>query len=122
MKKFILEKSPKVYSWSDSEDCTEILFDKYDMELMEGCIPDAVFYWYVSGSYEGDGALIAIKDGKWYTQNLSHCSCNGPLDGFANNILEYIHRDLDTLLSMGTDEWKKGYLPLVELAKLHGYK
>ena len=122
MQKFMLEKSPKVYDWKESESCDEIGFDEYDMKEMNGCIPDAVFYWYVSGSYEGDGALIAVKDGKWYDKSLSHCSCYGPIEGFANKISDYDHADLDDVLSKCSEEREKEYSPLVELARSHGYK
>ena len=122
MQKFMLEKSPKVYDWKDSENCDEIGFDEYDMREIGDCVPEAVFYWYVSGSYEGDGALIAVKDGRWYDKGLSHCSCYGPLDDFAKDISEYDRVSLDALLAAGTDEWKKEYAPLVDLARSHGYK
>lgn len=122
MQKFMLKDSPKVYDWRNSEECEELFVDEWDLEKVKALEPDAVFYWYVTGSYEGSGALIAVKDGKWYTKDLGHCSCYGPLDDFATDISEYTKGSLDELLESGSDDWKKEYAPLVELARSHGYK
>ncbi len=122
MKKFMLEKSPKVYDWRDSEECCELFTNKWDMEKVEKCTPDAIFYWYVSGSYEGSGQLIATKENKWYCKGLSHCSCYGPIDDFADNILDYTYNSLDELLVKGSEDWLKEIRPLVDLAKSNGYK
>jgi hypothetical protein len=122
MKKFMLPKSPKVYDWKTTEECTKLFTDKWDNEKFGQCEPDAIFYWYVVGAYEGDGALIAIKNGKWCEKCLAHCSCYGPLDGFATDISEYKWNSLKDLLSAGTDDWAKSYKPLVDLAKRKGYR
>ena len=124
MEKFMLLKSPKVYDWNNEEETYELFTDEYDMKeiVADFGLPDAVFYWYVSGSYEGSGALLAIKDGKWFDKELGHCSCYGPLDSFAKSIKEYVHESLDSFIEKCTDDNKKAYMPLVELAKSKGYK
>lgn len=39
------------------------------------------WYWYATGSYCGDGELVGkTTDGRWYSLNMSHCSCYGPTD------------------------------------------
>ena len=121
MEIFTLNKSPNVYDWEESVACSNDL-DEYDRSHFKEFEPDAMFFWYVSGSYEGSGALIAVKDGRWYDKSLSHCSCYGPFENFANKIEDYQHPNLDSLLAAGSEEWKKEYGPLVELAKSNGYK
>jgi hypothetical protein len=126
MEIFMLPKTPKVYEWGGyrggyNDDCQP--FNKYDLEnIPREPEPEAIFYWYVTGSYEGSGELIAVKNGKWYMKCLSHCSCYGPMENFASDISDYNKNSLDELLASGTDDWKKGYAPLVELAKSKGYK
>ncbi len=40
-----------------------------------------VVTWYQSNYYEGSGEMIALnKDGSLHEFNLSHCSCNDPLE------------------------------------------
>lgn len=112
-----LENPPHESYWTESAE-----LDEYDLEEIKYFPPDAIFYWYCSGSYEGSGALIATKDGRWYTKDLSHCSCYGPMEDFASCIEEYKITLLDDILTMGSGEWVIEYAPLVELAKIHGYK
>ena len=119
IKEFVLKQSPKVYDWRNSQECEALTFDSYN--LVESCLPDAVFYWYVSGSYEGSGALIAVMNGKWCSKDLDHCSCYGPLDGFARGEDKYTYESLNELLAQGTEDWQKEYAPLVELARNNGY-
>jgi hypothetical protein len=85
-------------------------------------IPEAVFYWYQYGCYEGCGALIAVINNKYYLKDLGHCSCYEPLDDFANDISEYKFNNLDEICKAGTEDWNRAYEPLVELAKKLGYK
>ena len=58
---------------------SDSLADYYidDLKKIDGF--KQAFYWYWSGTYEGAGQLLVqIKD-KWYLNDLSHCSCYGPL-------------------------------------------
>jgi hypothetical protein len=95
---------------------------EFDVMEFESFPPDAIFYWYVNGGYDGYGALIAVKDNRWYIKDLGHCSCYGPLEDFATDISEYTIEKLDDILTKGTDDWQKEYDPLVALAKKKGYK
>lgn len=49
-------------------------------------------YDYDLDYYEGDGKALAMDvNGKFYTADLSHCSCYGPTnDGFVDESLENI--------------------------------
>jgi hypothetical protein len=51
----------------------------YDIQSIKSS--DYFVYHYESGSYDGSGTGIAKRDGKFYSYNLSHCSCFGPIDG-----------------------------------------
>lgn len=43
-------------------------------------------YWYEDGGYDGSGEAVALgKDGLLYIKNLGHCSCYGPMDGWATD-------------------------------------
>ena len=60
--------------------CSESELDEYDLEGLYKANAQAAFYWYASGSYEGSGQLLVVKDGKWYLHDMGHCSCYGPID------------------------------------------
>ena len=46
-------------------------------------------YYYEGGSYDGDGLLIvAFEDGTFGTNSLAHCSCYGPTESTAWEILD----------------------------------
>jgi len=64
------------YSFSDTTD----ELTKSEVKDLEELGIDEVWYWYVSGSYEGSGQMIIRKEDKYYLHNMSHCSCYGPLD------------------------------------------
>lgn len=123
MKVFKLEKSPHVYTWSQKEECDDIYFgDLFKKKYCNCLVPDVIFYWYVEGYYEGSGSLIAQKDKKWFYSSLSHCSCYGPLDGFAKHISEYQYKSLNEVEKAGTCEWLFSVKPLIDLARSKGYK
>lgn len=123
MKVFKLDKPPKNYSWVDSDSTDELEFDEYFIKHnCDGFSPDAVFYWYASGSYEGSGDLLAVKDGKWYNKDLSHCSCYGPLEDFATNETDYQYSSLQDIKDRCTVECYENIKPLVDLAINNGYK
>lgn len=54
----------------------------YEIKQIEDRGVDLAAYEYYSGSYEGGGNLIYRLKEQWQHTDLSHCSCNGPLDGF----------------------------------------
>jgi hypothetical protein len=55
--------------------------------------------WYGYGDYCGDACVIFKRDGKYYTVNCGHCSCNG-LEGGWNPILTDIE-ELTYLIEFG---------------------
>jgi len=63
------------YNYADTPSKLEEWDVKY---LAEKGIVEA-WYWYGTGDYCGDGELIGkTLDGRWYSVNMSHCSCYGP--------------------------------------------
>lgn len=62
---------------------------QYEMQPLIERKFDEVWYWYVAGSYEGSGWLVARKGNKFGTANLGHCSCYGPDEAIFNLTLEY---------------------------------
>ena len=121
IKIYSLEEVPVGCGYSPKPNITKCDgIDFEDIEKQE-IIPDAIFYWYESGNYEGIGSLIAVRNGKWYDKNLGHCSCYGPLEYFTTVESDYNYSSLEELLAQGTDDWQRSYIPLVELAKQNGY-
>lgn len=54
-------------------------------------------YWYKKEGYEGDGTVV-YQDSrhKWHIDDLTHCSCSGPCDGFCST--SYSLSDIKKLL------------------------
>jgi len=75
---------PEKYDTND--DVWEGYFDK-----LEGY---DVWYWYQTGSYDGQGGMVLRKDGKWYFHDLGHCSCYGPME------------ELEGALQDGSETWR----------------
>lgn len=111
-----VEKDTKSYSWC--EDFVE-LDEEYDLKDVYALNLDRAWYWYAQGSYEGDGAMLMLKEGKWSTESLSHCSCYGPTDGIS---FSDPSASLGELEKSGTEEWLKDYAPLIEAARGEGYE
>lgn len=62
----------------------ELIYE-YD-EMVKDERYEWIVYWYQTGDYDGSGeAAMYGKDGKLYTRGLGHCSCYGPLDGWATD-------------------------------------
>lgn len=71
-------------------------------------------YWYENGGYDGSGEAVALckEDGLLHTWNLGHCSCYGPLDGWATGgekvtIYEYTREKDDIMTPDAMDCLKK---------------
>lgn len=111
-----VEKEPKSYSWCD--DFVE-LDEEYDLKYVYALNLDRAWYWYAQGSYEGDGAMLMLKGGKWATENLSHCSCYGPTEGIS---FSAPIDSLEELEKSGTEEWLKEFAPLIKAAREEGYE
>ena len=53
---------------------------EYDIKAINDLGVDEVWYWYASGSYEGQGQILMRKDDKYDIHDMGHCSCYGPLE------------------------------------------
>lgn len=64
----------------------------YDLQRVNNNKPADIsvkrlYYWYINYCYEGSGtAVYQDNRGNWHTDELGHCSCNGPFEGGFNNI------------------------------------
>ena len=82
----------------------------------EGCSPDNnwndwtknvewVAYWYENYGYEGSGiAIVKYKDGKYWCDSMSHCSCYGPWEDAPHQGVETLEMAKGHVLEIG-----KGY-------------
>ena len=110
-------------------DIAPISYNGYDtcdidddvLEVLERNEADAGFYWYGTGSYEGSGELIILKNNKWYLNSLSHCSCYGPLDHLNDNEIKEGFNSLHELTEYCTDEYNTRIISLIQLIKDKGY-
>jgi hypothetical protein len=86
--------------------------DEWDMKTIYGALKEFeyVVYDYGTGSYEGDGVAIIKQDGKFYQQNLGHCSCYGPWD---NINLKKPYDSLDDLLKDCSEQLKDQMLTVL---------
>ena len=100
------------YGWGESAELEDYEF-KY-IDPFEWAV-----YYYSAGSYEGSGDLIAKREGKIEVYSLSHCSCNGPLDGQGPEGTYDSIENLENRLSEGA---KKDLEPLINLIKEKGLK
>ncbi len=82
----------------------------YDLDKLAGA--DIVVYWYGAGSYEGSGQLVARKDGLWFYESLSHCSCYGPPENFKFKNGRGLIEDW-----RGTDDWMGDLSAVISKAK-----
>jgi hypothetical protein len=113
-----VNRFPNGYNNSWGEELSE-LDPKWELPEVYALNLDAAWYWYTSGSYEGDGKILMYKDGKWDESSLSHCSCYGPTDGIS---FTGEYSSLDELEKGGTEDWYKEIGILVEAAREAGYK
>ena len=87
--------------------------DDYDLEDIPRDIEE-IWYWYAIGSYEGSGNLIALRDGKYYLESLSHCSCYGPTEHLDFNIP---YNSIEELERAATGEYTKEIKLLIDMIK-----
>ena len=59
---------------------------------------DTIVYWYAKGDYAGAGQAIVRANGKWYYNDLVHCSCYGPTKDLRN----LISKIEDTSINLST--------------------
>ena len=70
-------------------------FDEYDLSNGPHHF-DWLVYHYTAGSYEGSGVAVWKVGDVYGMQNLSHCSCYGPMDSCdaAGQSIDAILKDL----------------------------
>lgn len=80
-----------------------------------GFAPELIVYWYAEAPYEGSGQMVALKDGKWSLDDLSHCSCYGPIDRLS---MLFQYDSLDALMAACEPAYCADQVrPLVEAAR-----
>lgn len=88
----------------------ENIGDWYDTQLQAlGC--DMIVYSYNDYGYEGSGFMIGRKGRKYFYHEMSHCSCNGPLDNIESTAKALVgFKDIKTIIDKGySDDAKEVY-------------
>lgn len=83
---------------------------------------DVIIYWYNSGSYEGDGHALIKTNDKWFMHNLSHCSCNGPLDDgntFRSEYAKHADSPSEFIKTMSKEAYDSEWRELIEVAQIY---
>lgn len=105
MKLIRIKEIPDGYKYVESAALSE-----YDIETLVELGIEEARYWYASGSYEGSGQMVALKDGKWFHHDMSHCSCFGPVEQLS---LHNGFDSLESLLASCSMQLQKDVLPLI---------
>lgn len=103
----IQTKVPDIqYNWGDAEKLQD-----WDIKTLTDARVEKCVYWYVSGSYEGNGEALMYREGSWHYKHLGHCSCYGPFDDldFSKPI-----QSLSAWLEQSTPDFRVSVQPLVE--------
>lgn len=84
--------------------CDEL--SEWDIERVKNALADADYfvYNYSNGGYDGSGFALWKKDGKYGYTQLSHCSCNGPVED-----LNSIYYTLDQIKKLVEKEYYGDY-------------
>jgi len=85
--------------------------EAYDEDILEDFGVTFVIYYYENEGYEGLGKCLAYKEGKWYTNDLGHCSCYGPFDNFPENTFDNIE---DAIVDLHDMDWSKYFIHIIE--------
>jgi hypothetical protein len=91
------------------------------LPILEEVKAEACFYWYSTGSYEGSGEMIILRDNEWHLLSISHCSCYGPTEKIAEKMQSQGFTTFTELEAACTNEYKKSVSPLITLIKEKGY-
>jgi hypothetical protein len=84
------------FTWGELDDLSE-----YDIKGLNDI--DEIWYYYVSGDYEGSGQLLMRKGNLYDLHDMSHCSCYGPIDDVDFKGMSYD----DLIKSLTTDLYKE---------------
>lgn len=87
---------------------------EYDINHLEKAGIEEAWYWYGSGSYEGNGQMLMRKGDKFDIHDMGHCSCYGPVED-----IEFTGQyfSLDEIKGKCSEEAYKAIEPLVEMAR-----
>jgi hypothetical protein len=98
--------------------------DETDWENYRTYAPDApeflaVFYYYETAPYEGNGEALILTSVGWFRHNLGHCSCNEPLDNLDKYLPPNVEpcKTLDELLGNASDELERDLDKVVAKAR-----
>lgn len=116
MIKHDIHKLPQGLLYSFASGDGDSLGDMY-LEDMEKDGVSEIWYWYSSGSCEGDGEMIFLLNDKFYLHSMEHCSCYGPTSG-----VEYTtsYDSVESLVDACSDERKLRIADLVDEIKKGG--
>jgi len=107
-------------------DNTRIIKHPASEELL-GDVPEAIktadliLYYYVTGYYEGSGALLCRMNKEWFIHSLSHCSCYGPLAELYDSIYTQLRSDADKRPKTLTDAKIKWFANVIYNKELFEY-
>lgn len=104
--------------------CEDDELSENEIQNIKASNADVAIYTYGTGSYEGDGDLLLMKDGFWMFKSLSHCSCYGPVEEPINLKKDFdrAYTSLDELSESVSKEYFKDLKPLMDKAKELGLK
>lgn len=88
--------------------------ESYYIDMLKDAGVDLAAYWYRNGGYEGSGNMIFHRIDGWRMLDMSHCSCNGPFDGF---LQKTPYKKLNDLVATLSEESKKEVEPILKALK-----
>ena len=77
------------------------LNEKFSEWELEDCKDEElIVYDYCYGNYEGSGFLVGKNSNGWFSMNLGHCSCYGPMNNDSRTICikEFLEEDSSGVL------------------------
>jgi hypothetical protein len=106
----------------DYEGYESTALDQSEAKYFASCGLEKAWYWYGVRPYEGSGAIIGLKDGKYCMKDIGHCSCYGPtgigISDYDNWKPEAWHDSLDDLLANVSASYTATSVgPLVQFVK-----
>lgn len=99
------------YDWGEP-----MALDDWELKELDAAGIDEIWYWYVAGSYEGDGEIIFRIGDRYGYKYAGHCSCYGPTEGIAVDAAK-ANDTLESIVSSATDELRERIAPLIDAAR-----
>lgn len=69
------------YDWRDDDrnkDGDDL--GSYYLDILDEHGVHRAYYWYQSGSYDGSGYILMMRNNTWQWHSMGHCSCYGPFE------------------------------------------